>query len=261
MLHAAFLRSPFAHARIKRIDSTQRAHYLGSDIGPVGREGLSPGVVASMRLEIVTTAQPILAAEVSIVGESVAIVVAQSARGRGCLQLIDVEYEELTPYFSDQALKGDLATRPCRNLIYKSSRVTPTSRRFRGRGSGGRRCVPQQRSRRAHGDPRCVAHYDWATEQLIFGLQRKCQACPDHARILLAFRNRCEVRTPNVGADSARRHMCIPRNCRCLLSKRPAGLSWIEDVRRICSARPTPNTSQCKRLAVQRMEFLAIERS
>ena len=95
MLHAKILRSPHAHARIRKIEATRalqllgvRAVVTGADLG-----GLNP--IYGMRIKD----QPLLAmGKVRYVGDSVAAVVADDEpTAFRALALIDVEYELLPP--------------------------------------------------------------------------------------------------------------------------------------------------------------------
>lgn len=102
MLHAAFVRSPHAHARIVSIDATEAlavdgvvAVYTAQDL-----DWLGPMVSAGpMREGVLTHSRPPLAAEVARhVGDPVAVVLARSPYlaedGR---DLVDVEWELLPP--------------------------------------------------------------------------------------------------------------------------------------------------------------------
>ncbi|MGV3635459.1 MAG: xanthine dehydrogenase family protein molybdopterin-binding subunit [Pseudorhodoplanes sp.] len=95
MLHAKILRSPHAHARILRIDTSRarrmpgvRAVVTGEDLGD-----LNP--IYGVRIKD----QPVLAmGKVRYVGDSIAAVVAEDeATAFRALALIDVDYEMLTP--------------------------------------------------------------------------------------------------------------------------------------------------------------------
>jgi aerobic carbon-monoxide dehydrogenase large subunit len=101
LLEAAFVRSPYAHARLGAVDVTAAqvspgviAALSGADLGaltlPVGR--LEGAFVAD-------AGHPVLAREkVRYVGEAVALVVAESrALAEDAAELVDVEYEPLEP--------------------------------------------------------------------------------------------------------------------------------------------------------------------
>jgi aerobic carbon-monoxide dehydrogenase large subunit len=111
MLHAAFLRSPVAHARVVRIDTEAArqapgvvAVYVGTDVEP----HLTPGPYHTAIL--VPPGPPLhscLATDkVRMVGDPIAMVVAESRYGaEDAVELIDVDYEMLPPITqSSQAL-------------------------------------------------------------------------------------------------------------------------------------------------------------
>ncbi|MEV6906239.1 molybdopterin cofactor-binding domain-containing protein [Amycolatopsis sp. NPDC051071] len=102
MLHLAVLRSPFAHAKIVSIDTSEAksapgviAVYTGKDLDPESAIGMpcawpiTPDMKAPRR--------PILASDtVNFAGEGVAVVVARtSAEAHDALEGIDVDYDEL----------------------------------------------------------------------------------------------------------------------------------------------------------------------
>ena len=99
MVHACFLHSPLAHARIRAIDAAAArrapgvvAVYVGTDLDAVARP-LAPahsgGIVAPAHGALCTD-------KVRFVGDLVAMVVAETrAQGEDALELIDVEYEPL----------------------------------------------------------------------------------------------------------------------------------------------------------------------
>lgn len=96
VVHAALVRSPFAHARIVRVESSAAARLPGviavlaiDDLGELGRQ----------RFGTYTKDQPVLATEkVRYEGEPVAAVVAiDPATARRASRLVEIDYEELTP--------------------------------------------------------------------------------------------------------------------------------------------------------------------
>jgi aerobic carbon-monoxide dehydrogenase large subunit len=108
LLHMAVLRSPHAHADIKRIDITKAASApgvrmvlsgkdLASKIGPIMPNWIIPGSKVPIR--------PVLAIDrVRFVGESVALVVAeQQAAAYDAINLIEVEYEPLPAVVDEEA--------------------------------------------------------------------------------------------------------------------------------------------------------------
>ena len=112
MLHAAFLRSPFAHAKVTKVDA-EVARALEGVVLVLAAEDVTdiPAIATGLpREEVVANSRPVLPAEkVRFVGEAVACVVATSRYvAEDALQLIDVEYEPL-PVITDaeQALASD----------------------------------------------------------------------------------------------------------------------------------------------------------
>ncbi|HEU5140366.1 MAG TPA: molybdopterin cofactor-binding domain-containing protein, partial [Bacillales bacterium] len=117
MLFAAVLRSPHAHARIKRIDvSAAReaegvaAVYTGQDLA--GKMEPIPTAWLPPDSDMKTPAHPALAVDtVRYVGDGVALVVADDRySARDALDLIEVEYEELPVSVSqEEAMKDGAA--------------------------------------------------------------------------------------------------------------------------------------------------------
>ncbi len=110
MLHAAILRSPHAHARIRSLDlGRARGHpgvtaaFVAADLGEMGRV-LPPGQYPGLRAK----GFPVLAADkVRYVGEAVAVLLAESRYvAEDALELAAVEYEPLAPV---QDFEGALA--------------------------------------------------------------------------------------------------------------------------------------------------------
>ena len=102
MLHAAFLRSPFAHARITAVDVEAArqlpgvlAVYTGADMEPMIVPG--PGPMAMMAPGLPTPAFTLLATDkVRLVGDLVALVVAESRYvAEDACELIEVDYDPL----------------------------------------------------------------------------------------------------------------------------------------------------------------------
>lgn len=107
LLHAAFLRSPYAHARIKRV-SVERARqrdgvvaiYTASDLGDYWSPG--PLLVSPPPIERLVfnerTQVPLARDKVRHVGEVIAVVVAESRYiAEDALAEIEVDYEPLPP--------------------------------------------------------------------------------------------------------------------------------------------------------------------
>jgi carbon-monoxide dehydrogenase large subunit len=101
MLHLAYARSPFAHARITSIDTSAAAAssgvvatYTGADLD--AEQGSLP-TAWPITPDMKTPRHPAVAVDhVAFAGEIVAVVVARSAReARDAVELVDVEYDEL----------------------------------------------------------------------------------------------------------------------------------------------------------------------
>jgi carbon-monoxide dehydrogenase large subunit len=102
MAYAAIVRSPHAHARIRRIDTTRAqaapgvlAVFTAADVKAAGLPGVVP--TAWLHPGIKTPAHPILASDVvRCVGDAVAVVVADDRyRAADAADLVEVDYEPL----------------------------------------------------------------------------------------------------------------------------------------------------------------------
>ena len=116
--YAAVLRSPHAHALIRSIDISRAAAapgvlliLTGADVVAEGLGGLRSRFAAEFVVgpPAFMTAQPILARDrVRHVGDRVALIVAEtSAQAKDAAEMIEVDYEPLTP-----VIRMDDATRP-----------------------------------------------------------------------------------------------------------------------------------------------------
>jgi carbon-monoxide dehydrogenase large subunit len=102
MLHMEFLRSPFAHARIKSID-TSRADALPGVVAVVTGELLAQHNLAWMPTLSGDTQAVLATDKVRFQGQEVAAVVAETAYiAKDAIELIDVEYEQLQAVTSPQ---------------------------------------------------------------------------------------------------------------------------------------------------------------
>ncbi|OGO42719.1 MAG: hypothetical protein A2Z05_06840 [Chloroflexi bacterium RBG_16_60_22] len=104
MLHGKLLRSPFAHARIVRIDTSRAEKLPGVRAVITGRD--FPGIVVGFMKQYADRS-PLARDKVHYFGEAVAAVAAvDEDTAEEALDLIDVEYEELTPVLNwEDALK------------------------------------------------------------------------------------------------------------------------------------------------------------
>lgn len=108
MLHAAFARSPYAHARIRGVDTAEARAMPGvhavlsaADLPESWREKRIPLEVPSPAIRYPLTQQALAVDEVCFVGEAVAVVVAETPRqAEDAAAAIMVDYEPL-PAISD----------------------------------------------------------------------------------------------------------------------------------------------------------------
>src|SRR3954463_15065437 len=103
LAHVAFFRSPYAHARIKKLDfskAIKQAGFIAAFDGPTVAEYCKPWVAVLGHLKgIKSPPQHAIAVERACwQGEAVAAVVAETrAEAEDATQLVEVAYEELTP--------------------------------------------------------------------------------------------------------------------------------------------------------------------
>jgi carbon-monoxide dehydrogenase large subunit len=102
MVHAAILRSPYAHARIRKIDTHRARHapgviavYTGADTNAILKPMPCAWLLPNADLKVATY-QPVATDVVRYVGECVAVVVAENRyQAQDALDLIDVDYDPL----------------------------------------------------------------------------------------------------------------------------------------------------------------------
>ena len=102
MHYAAFLRSPYAHAKIRSVDLSKARHAAGVVLALSGADiagTIQPVPCAAQIPDMKRAPRPVLAQDrVRFVGELVAAVVASDRyAARDALDLIEVDYEALTP--------------------------------------------------------------------------------------------------------------------------------------------------------------------
>ena len=104
MLHGKLLRSPYAHARIKNIDTRKAEKLPGVRAVITGKD--FPGIVVGFMKQYADR-PPIAVDKVRHYGEAVAAVAAEDEdTAEDALDLIEVTYEELPPVLSwEEALK------------------------------------------------------------------------------------------------------------------------------------------------------------
>jgi carbon-monoxide dehydrogenase large subunit len=116
MLHAAFVRSPFAHARINSIDASAakraegvRAVITGDDLAvALGRPVTIQATIQGAE-DVATTVQPVLCTDrVRFLGEAVALVVADSRYlAEDAAELVVVDWDPLEAAIDTDAALGD----------------------------------------------------------------------------------------------------------------------------------------------------------
>jgi carbon-monoxide dehydrogenase large subunit len=102
MCYAAFLRSPYAHAKIRSVDLSRARTALGVVLALSGADvagAIAPVPCAAQIPDLKSAPRPVLATDrVRFAGEAVAVVVADDRyAARDALDLIEVDYEPLTP--------------------------------------------------------------------------------------------------------------------------------------------------------------------
>jgi carbon-monoxide dehydrogenase large subunit len=243
MLHAAFVRSTLAHARIESVDIGEaedlpgvHALWTGADVQP-----LTGGIPGGLQIEgMQTTMQPALAHDfVRYVGEPLAVVVADSRHiAEDAAALIDVDLHPLPAVLDAEAAAsgGDIANEDVPdNLVlardnlqgdpdagFASAAVT-VSGRFR---SGRTAAVPME----TRG---CIAQYEWTTEQLT--LWSSTQMPHFFRSMVAAFtgmpEHAVEMIAPDVGGGFGQKCHLFPEEIVIPLLARALGrpVKWIED--------------------------------
>ncbi len=115
MHHAAFARSPYAHARIRSIDASKAQNAPGVVLVLTGKDvqgAVGPVPCAAQIPDMKMAIRPVLAQEkVRFVGEAVAMVVATDRyAARDAVDLIEVDYEALTPVVNPEKAISSGAT-------------------------------------------------------------------------------------------------------------------------------------------------------
>jgi carbon-monoxide dehydrogenase large subunit len=113
MLHLAMVRSPFAHAKIVSIDTSEAARstnvvavLTGADLGDT--QGVNINAWPITPDQVAPTHVPMPTDRVAFAGETVAVVVARTAaEARDAAELVDVDYEELPAVLDLKAAAAD----------------------------------------------------------------------------------------------------------------------------------------------------------
>ncbi len=114
MLHAAVLRSPHAHAKVRRMDLAPALALPGvrAAVGPGEVHGLEKEAVPGVRARVGPGAVPGLEEEAGFAGAAVAAVAADTfAQARAAVEAIEIEWEELEVVLDpDDAVRRELLT-------------------------------------------------------------------------------------------------------------------------------------------------------
>jgi aerobic carbon-monoxide dehydrogenase large subunit len=225
-LHAAFVRSPLAHARIVRIESAAAvelpgvvAVYTHADLGPADVElPLLPVPPVEQ-----PRTQPLLArGEVCFVGQTIAMVVAESrAIVQDALERIEVEFEQLPVVVDIEAAvaeaspltHADMSTNIAATIVESVGDVESA---FAGAEIRVRERFVVERSAGCPIETRGIlADYDSAREELVlwFPTQKSHAARLDIAALLGLADSRVRVIVPDVGGGFGPKSVTHPEDC------------------------------------------------
>jgi carbon-monoxide dehydrogenase large subunit len=251
MTHAAFVRSPHAHARVRSIDATRAvrvpgvvAVITGADLPETGLAHINevPGLIK--------TPQPVLARDrVRFVGQAVAVVVAKDRYvAEDALELIDVDYEELPAVVSVDAAKpeGHVPLLPAvpDDVVYRDHRVfgdpagafESAARVFKSSYRASRFVAAPLECRG------CVASFEPASRMLSFWSSTQS---PHLLRRRLALtmglsEHRVRVMMPDVGGGFGQKIAISPEEVAVAFASAQLGIpvKWIEDRRENLMAAP-----------------------
>ena len=251
MMHAAFVRSPHAHARLRSIDASRAAGASGvmavitaADLPETGLAHINevPGLIK--------TPQPVLAGDrVRFVGQAVALVVAKDRYvAEDALELIDVDYEELPAVVSVDAAKpeGHVPLLPAvpDDVVYRDHRVfgdpagafESAARVFKSTYRASRSVAAPLEGRG------CVASFEPASRTLSFWSSTQS---PHLLRRRLALttgvaEHRVRVMMPDVGGGFGQKIAISPEEVAVAFASVHLGIpvKWIEDRRENLMAAP-----------------------
>ena len=243
MLHAAFVRSPFAHAKITHVDVSTAANLTGVELVWTGTDVLrhTPGITSSVDREgFVPTTQPAIAHDiVRYVGETVAVVVASSRQvAEDALELIEIDYEEL-PVVTDieqaHAANALANENVPDNVYFRNSRVNHNvDDAFSNATVVVDGVFHNNRVSAAPIETRgCIARHEWTSGLTTFW---SATQMPGILRTMLAMfleipEQTIEVITPQVGGGFGQKAHVFPEELTVCLLARELGqpVSWIED--------------------------------
>jgi carbon-monoxide dehydrogenase large subunit len=226
--HAAFVRSPHAHARILAIDTTEaerlpgvRAVFTGQQLKAGGVNGIPVGWLLP---DMKTPARPPLAVDrVRHVGEAVAVVIADDPYiAQDAAELVAIEYEVL-PAVADatDALRGgplvhdDAPENRC--FHWEIGDAAATERMFAGAAHIVRQRLVNQRLAAVAVEPRStLASYNAGTDELTLWVTS--QNPHVHRLIMGAFvlgipEHKLRVIAPDVGGGFGSKIFIYPEEC------------------------------------------------
>ena len=244
-VHAAFVRSPYGHARIRSIDtSAAKAHpgviavFTAEDVAAL------PPLASSLPIEgLVPTPQPVLAKDkVRFVGEAVAVVVAENRYiAEDAAELVQVDYEPLPAVtHAERAmapdapiLHEDLGT----NIVYQKVTTlgdvegasAQADRIFRRRFHTNRFVASPMETRG------CLSIYERASGQLTFYSSTQM---PHMLRLFLSLflgipEHKVRVISPEVGGGFGQKMTIYPEEVVIAYLGKVLGrpVKWVEDRR------------------------------
>jgi carbon-monoxide dehydrogenase large subunit len=245
MAYAAILRSPHAHARIRRIDTSRAAAlpgviriYTGRDLE--GKVAPVPTAWIPPDSGLKAPAHPALAIDtVRYVGDGVALVVAEDRyTARDALDLIEVDYEVLPAVVDQMAAIADGAPQlhadVPRNIAFHWKVGNARDETFTAAEVVVRQRFVQQRLIPNPMEPRAaVAQYEPATGMLTVWMTSQN---PHIHRVLLSGilgipEHRLRVVAPDVGGGFGSKIACYPDEVLTAFAARDLGrpVKWTED--------------------------------
>lgn len=244
MLHAAFVRSPFAHARIVSVNCGE-AEALPGCVAVVDGARLTalPLEDASNNPKLPKTPQPALAIDrARWAGEAVAVVVADSAyTAEDAADLVEVEYEELdaVDHIDSALAQGAIAIHEHLpdNVLYRDHFATgDVEGTFRDAAHVFHRQVHHNRLAASPMETRgCLAEFERATGQLTVWSSTQT---PDLLRLMLSIvldhpHHRLRAIAPEVGGGFGPKMSTYPEEVVVAFLARLLGrpVRWIEDRR------------------------------
>jgi len=246
MAHAAFLRSPYAHAYIKEIDTSKAKNLLGVLVVRTGQElkarvrsiRIGDGLPGVKPLEVT----PLAVDKVRMVGDAVAVVVATDRYvAEDALELIEVQYEPLPVEVDpEKAARGEgvLIHDYLDNNIasYNHGNVGDIDEAYRKADRIIKETFRQQRY--THVPMECrgmIVHWNpgarsltvWVSQQWVH-VQRTLLA-----NLLDLPENRVRIIVPDVGGSFGQKNQVYPEDLAiCLISiELGVPVKWIEDRR------------------------------